>query len=90
MKAEDGATVLRSGETIALSASPLGPRGEALAGTVSFEWSTDDPEVLLLQTGPSSQAGVRALKEGRATVTATFGVLSASITVDVTSSEVTP
>jgi hypothetical protein len=71
-------------------ATAMGAVNEPLGGRVLYTWSSSDPSVLTLQGGqetPSSSVHVVWLKNGTATLTATSGTVSGSLSINVSIGE---
>jgi hypothetical protein len=71
-------------------ATAMGAVNEPLGGHVLYTWTSSDPSVLTLQGGqetPSSSVHVVWLKNGTATLTATSGSVSGSLSINVSTGE---
>ena len=74
----DSVTLFAIGDTVRLVAEAVDANGEAVVGTQSFEWSSDETVATVDPTGL-----VTAVANGSAMVTATSGEASGSATVTV-------
>jgi hypothetical protein len=71
-------------------ATAMGAVDEPLGGRVLYDWSSSDPTVLALPGGqetPASSVHVVWLKKGTATLTATSGSVSGSLSINVSIEE---
>lgn len=74
---------LRVGEKTQLRAIAQDSERAILAGTLTVEWATDAPDIVSIEDAPDQTARLAAHGRGRATIKATSGMFSATVTVTV-------
>lgn len=72
------------GAIATLTAVPLGPQNELVAGSLDDLWTTDDPSVAEITTPPASGSiTVRGAAPGSATINVKVGAATAAVTVKI-------